>query len=98
MEGDSAVQAMFGPELEKLKGSGQPISPELQAKIEGTREAYDRWLDAKHAAASGHCDALIDPKDTRNILAFLLHVTSANGGGDHLPVELLQPSVSSTPA
>ena len=98
MEGDSAVQAMFGPELEKLKGSGQPISPELEAKIEGTREAYDRWLDAKHAAASGHCDALIDPKDTRNILSFLLRVTSANGGGDHLPVELLRPAVSSTPA
>jgi len=89
MEGDSAVQAMFGPELDKLKGSGQPISPDLEAKIEGTREAYDRWLDAKHAAASGHCDALIDPTDTRKILSFLLHVTSANGGGDHLPIQLL---------
>jgi 3-methylcrotonyl-CoA carboxylase beta subunit len=92
MEGDSAVQAMFGPELEKLKGSGQPISPDLEAKIEGTREAYDRWLDAKHAAASGHCDALIDPTDTRKILSFLLHVTSANGGGDHLPIQLLAPA------
>jgi acetyl-CoA carboxylase carboxyltransferase component len=98
MEGDSAVQAMFGPEIEKLKNSGQPIPPELQARIEETREDYDRWLDAKHAAASGHCDALIDPKETRRSLSFLLQVTSANAGGDHLPVELLQPSVSSRPA
>lgn len=91
MEGDSAVQAMFGPELEKLKGSGEPISSELETKIQGTRDAYDRWLDAKHAAASGHCDALIDPKDTRDILSFLLQVTSANHGGDHLPIQLLAP-------
>ena len=98
MEGDSAVQAMFGPELEKLKGSGQPIPPELEAKIQDTRDAYDRSLDAKHAAASGHCDALIDPKDTRDMLGFLLRVTSANAGGDHLPVELLGPSISLTPA
>jgi 3-methylcrotonyl-CoA carboxylase beta subunit len=96
MEGESAVQAMFGPELEKLKDSGQSIPSELQARIEETREDYDRWLDAKHAAASGHCDALIDPKDTRKILSFLLQVTSANAGGDHLPLELLQPSASST--
>lgn len=97
MEGDSAVQAMFGPQLEKLKSAGQPVSPELETKIQNTREAYDRWLDAKHAAASGHCDALIDPKDTRRILSFLLQVTSSNAGGDHLPVDLLQPPDSSRP-
>ncbi len=88
MEGDSAVQAMFGPELEKLKSAGKPVPPELEAKIQGTREDYDRWLDAKHAAARGHCDALIDPKETRAILSLLLEVTSANAGGDHLPVQL----------
>ncbi|MFL6416393.1 MAG: acyl-CoA carboxylase subunit beta [Bryobacteraceae bacterium] len=88
MEGDSAVQAMFGPELEKLKTTGRPVPPELEAKIQATREDYDRCLDAKHAAARGHCDALIDPKDTREVLTFLLEVTTARTGGDHLPVQL----------
>lgn len=88
MEGESAVQAMFAPELEKLKMAGQPVPPELETKIEATREDYDRWLDARHAAARGHCDALIDPKETRAVLTLLLEVTSAQTGGDHLPVQL----------
>jgi 3-methylcrotonyl-CoA carboxylase beta subunit len=95
MEGDSAVQAMFGPELEKLKVAGKPVPPDLENKIEGTREDYDRWLDAKHAAARGHCDALIDPKETRELLALLLQVATANNGGDHLPLQLF-PSPSRT--
>jgi acetyl-CoA carboxylase carboxyltransferase component len=97
MEGDSAVQAMFAPELEKLRAAGKPIPPELETKIQGTREDYDRWLDARHAAARGHCDALIDPKDTREILSFLLEVTSAYGGGDHLPVQLFSASRAPDP-
>jgi acetyl-CoA carboxylase carboxyltransferase component len=88
MEGDSAVQAMFAPELEKLKAAGQPVPPELEARIQGTREDYDRWLDARHAASRGHCDALIDPKETREVLSLLLEVTSAHAGGDHLPLQL----------
>jgi acetyl-CoA carboxylase carboxyltransferase component len=95
MEGDSAVQAVFGPELEKLKAAGKPIPPELEAKVQSTREDYDRWLDAKYAAARGHCDALIDPKATRDVLTLLLQVTSANAGTDHLPVQLLSRPQSS---
>lgn len=97
MEGDSAVQAMFGPELEKLKSAGKPVPPELEGKIQGTREDYDRWLDAKHAAARGHCDALIDPKETRGILSLLLEVTSVNAGGDHLPVQLFSSTQATLP-
>jgi 3-methylcrotonyl-CoA carboxylase beta subunit len=92
MEGDSAVQAMFGPELEKLKTTGNPIPRELEEKIEATRKDYDHWLDAKHAAARGHCDAVIDPKETRAVLSLLLQVTSAGAYGDHLPVQFLFPA------
>lgn len=89
MEGDAAVQAIYGPELEKLRSGGQPIPKELDAKIEQTRADYERWLDAKYAAARGHCDAIIDPKDTRDVLAFAFEVASANRQPEHLPVELL---------
>src|SRR5947199_3395936 len=37
MEGDSAVQAVHGPELEKLKASGAAIPDELKERIAKTR-------------------------------------------------------------
>ena len=67
MEGDSAVQAVHGPELEKLKAAGKPVPPELEAHIAQTRADYERWLDAKYAAARGHVDAIIDPLVTRRL-------------------------------
>src|SRR5207253_1515668 len=45
MEGDSAVQAVHGPELAKYKDGGQPVPEELEARIEQTRSDYERWLD-----------------------------------------------------
>ena len=91
MEGDSAVQAIYGPELDKLKASGQPVPKELEAKIAQTRSDYERWLDAKHAAARGHCDALIDPINTRTVLDFAFDVACMNERPEHLPLELLAP-------
>jgi len=74
MEGDSAVQALFSVELEKWKSSGQPLPDDLQQSIEKTRADYERWLDAKYAAARGHVDAVIDPQDSREILTLALEV------------------------
>ncbi len=89
MEGDSAVQAIYGPELEKLKAAGQPLPADLERKISQTRTDYERWLDARYAAARGHCDAVIDPKDTRQILDFAFRLACARERTEHLPIELL---------
>ncbi len=89
MEGDAASLAIYGPELDKLKAAGQPVPKELQAKIEQTRADYERWLDAKYAAARGHCDAIIDPQDTRQVLDFAFDLACANVKPEHLPLELL---------
>jgi acetyl-CoA carboxylase carboxyltransferase component len=70
MEGDSAVVALYSAELEKCKGG--PLPEELRDAVERTRDDYERWLDAKYAAARGHCDALIDPLETRSILTMAL--------------------------
>jgi 3-methylcrotonyl-CoA carboxylase beta subunit len=75
MEGDSAVQALYSVELEKLKKAGLPVPPELAESIQNTRADYERWLDAKYAAARGHCDALIDPLETREVLTLALEVS-----------------------
>ncbi len=89
MEGDSAVQAIFGPELDKLKAAGQPVPKDLEVKIDKTRADYERWLDAKYAASRGHCDALIDPADTRQVLEFSFEAACANEKPEHLPLQLL---------
>ncbi|MBV9611824.1 MAG: acyl-CoA carboxylase subunit beta [Acidobacteriaceae bacterium] len=91
MEGDSAIQAIYGPELDKLRAAGKTVPPELEEKIARTRGDYERWLDARYAAARGHCDAIIDPKETRQVLDFAFDVASANEKPEHLPLELLTP-------
>lgn len=89
MEGDSAVQALFSGEMEKWKKSGAPMPADLQENIERTRADYERWLDAKYAAARGHCDAVIDPADTRKWLTLALQVCSQRPRGNAIPLETL---------
>jgi 3-methylcrotonyl-CoA carboxylase beta subunit len=89
MEGDAAVQAVHGPELAKYQSNGQPVPPELEAHIAQTRADYERWLDAHHAAARGYVDALIDPLETRRVLAFALEAAVAHNHREHLVLETL---------
>ena len=88
-EGDSAVQAVYGPELEKFKTAAQPIPAELQQRIDQTRADYDRWLDAKYAAARGHCDGIIDPLATRKVLSLAFDAACFSARTEHLPINLL---------
>jgi len=89
MEGDSAVQALFSAELEKWKSSGQPLPDDLQQSIEKTRADYERWLDAKYAAARGHVDAVIDPLESRDVLTLALEVAIQRPRGIPLAEELV---------
>ena len=70
MEGESAVQALYAAELEKYKGGGS--AARTAPTIDHTRADYERWLDARYAAARGHADAVIDPLDSRAVLSFAL--------------------------
>ncbi|HKV37237.1 MAG TPA: acyl-CoA carboxylase subunit beta, partial [Pyrinomonadaceae bacterium] len=83
MEGDSAVQAVFGSQLEKLKKNGQTPDEALTAEMAKVRETYDEELDAKYAAARGFVDAVIHPESTRDALELSLR-TSMNYSGPHL--------------
>ena len=83
MEGDSAVQAVFGSQLEKLKRNDLKPDERLEAEMDQVRETYDRELDAKYAAARGFVDAVITPENTRDALALSL-LTSLNYGGPHI--------------
>jgi acetyl-CoA carboxylase carboxyltransferase component len=83
MEGDSAVQAVFGSQLEKLKKNGQTPGAALTAEMNKVRETYDEELDAKYAAARGFVDAVIVPEFTRDALERALR-TSLNYSGPHI--------------
>ncbi len=89
MEGESAVKAIHGPELDKLQKEGRPVPPELADRIAQTRADYERWLDAKYAAARGHVDALLDPLATRRILTFALEAALWRGHAEHTVLETL---------
>ena len=94
MEGDSAVMAIHGPELERLKREKKPIPQELQDRIARTRADYERWLDARHAAARGHVDALIDPLMTRRVLQLALETTLWKRHSEHTVLETIGGSIS----
>ena len=93
MEGDSAVQAIFGTQIEKLKKAGQEPDETLKAEMDKVRETYERELDAKHAAARGLVDAVIVPEDTRNALIIALQ-TCLNTNQPHLGAFVLPPTLA----
>jgi acetyl-CoA carboxylase carboxyltransferase component len=83
MEGDSAVQAIYGTQLEKLKRAGQEPDEKLQAEMARVRADYEQQLDAKYAAARGFVDAVITPEETRPALELALR-TATSYAGPHL--------------
>src|SRR4029079_8673075 len=83
MEGDSAVQAVFGSQLDKLKKNGQQPDQKLETEMDQVRATYERDLDAKYAAARGFVDAVIPPERTRATLELALSL-SLNYSGAHL--------------
>jgi acetyl-CoA carboxylase carboxyltransferase component len=65
------------------------VPAERDAKITQTRADYERWLDAKYAAARGHCDAIVDPAATRAVLNFAFETASVHEHTEHIPLELM---------
>jgi 3-methylcrotonyl-CoA carboxylase beta subunit len=90
MEGESAVMAVHGPELDKAQQAGVDPPTAVQASAESIRTDYEHQLDAKFAAARGYVDAIVTPEETRDQLAFLLR-TASNFAGPHLGPFVLPP-------
>jgi 3-methylcrotonyl-CoA carboxylase beta subunit len=90
MEGESAVQAVHGPSIEKSKQSGRPLDDDTQKAIDEMRLEYEQQLDARYAAARGFVDAIIYPEDTRDVLSLALRAARSNPG-PHLGAFVLPP-------
>jgi 3-methylcrotonyl-CoA carboxylase beta subunit len=92
MEGESAVQAIYGTQLERLKREGREPDEKLKAEMEKVRADYEHQLDAKYAAARGYVDAVIAPEETRDALELALRL-SLNYRGPHLGQFVLPPAL-----
>jgi 3-methylcrotonyl-CoA carboxylase beta subunit len=80
MEGESAVQAVHGPSIEKARRSGGELPGELAAAVQEMRDDYEHQLDARYAAARGFVDAILHPEETRDVLAMALRASLHNPG------------------
>jgi hypothetical protein len=78
-----AVWALFGPELDRLRAAGQEPDAELKTRIDAVRAEYEEQLDALHAGARGHVDAVLEPERLRDRLGFALW-TALHNPGPHL--------------
>jgi acetyl-CoA carboxylase carboxyltransferase component len=81
MEGESAVQAVMGDKA---------ADPANAAQVEKMRADYDHQLDATFAAARGFVDAILEPEETRAMLAAALRAAS-HYEGPHLGPFVLPP-------
>jgi acetyl-CoA carboxylase carboxyltransferase component len=90
MEGESAVMAVHGGEIEKARREGREPSDEAKSSMSSMRADYDQQLDAKFAGARGFVDAILTPEETRDQLAFTLRI-AANYAGPHLGPFVLPP-------
>ena len=80
---DSAAQAIFGTQIEKLKKEGKEPDEAIKIEMDKVRETYDRELDAKHAAARGLLDAIVTPENLRDSLIVALE-TCLNTDKPHI--------------
>ncbi|HUP00784.1 MAG TPA: carboxyl transferase domain-containing protein [Gemmatimonadota bacterium] len=94
MEGESAVRAIYGTELDRLQSQGEEPGPDLEARMDAVRRDYEEQLDARYAAARGYVDAVLEPETLRDRLAFALWI-SLHNPGPHLGPFVLPASLSS---
>lgn len=91
MEGEAAIQAVYGPALAAAQVTdAAPPPAELSAAVAAMRTEYETHLDAAYAAARGFVDAVIYPDETRAVLGMALR-TARHNPGPHLGAFVLPP-------
>jgi acetyl-CoA carboxylase carboxyltransferase component len=92
MEGEAAIQAVHGPDIESAKQQGGDLPVDVKDRIEEMRADYEHQLDARYAAARGYIDAIVYPEETRDVLAMALRAALQNRG-PHLGAFVLPESI-----
>lgn len=83
MGGEQAARTLLQIQVGALKAKGQEIDPAEEKKLlDEIKSRYDRQTSPYYAAARLWVDAIIDPADTRLVIAEGLHAAAHN---PHLP-------------
>lgn len=70
MGGEQAAKTMVQIQVQQLKAKGEEINTEKEKELFTTiKNKYDKTLDPKYAAARLWTDGVIDPLDTRKVIA-----------------------------
>ena len=80
MEGEAAIQAVHGPDIEAAKKKGAALPMDVKDQVEEMRADYEHQLDARYAGARGYIDAIVYPEETRDVLAMSLRAALQNRG------------------
>jgi 3-methylcrotonyl-CoA carboxylase beta subunit len=88
MAASNAAETMLG--IEKAKAGGELRADQEKAVLERIRERYERALSPYHAAAHLWVDALIDPRETRDVLGHLLGVACGHDPEERFSVGVFQ--------
>ncbi|HEY8174974.1 MAG TPA: acyl-CoA carboxylase subunit beta [Gemmatimonadaceae bacterium] len=80
MEGEAAIQAVHGPDIESAKQQAADLPVDVKDRIEEMRADYEHQLDARYAGARGYIDAIVYPEETRDVLAMALRAALQNRG------------------
>jgi len=88
MAAANAAETMLGIERAKTGGAADP--DQEKAVLGRIRERYERTLSPYHAAANLWVDALIDPRETRDVLSHLLATACSHEPEERFSVGVFQ--------
>ena len=80
MEGEAAVQAVHGAEIDEAKQQKKELPDATRAHMDEMRDDYEHQLGADYAGARGYIDAIVYPEETRDVLAMALRAALQNPG------------------
>lgn len=91
MGAQQAARTMLDVQFATLKRQGKQIDDrELNTITDDLRARYDRETDIRYAAARGWVDAILDPLQTREILALALDLATRQRDTSGFPVGVFQ--------
>ena len=79
MGGDQAAKTLLQIQVAAMKSKGQLVSPEDEAALlHEIRSKYEKQTSPYYAAARLWVDAIIDPVETRKVIAEAIHASNHN--------------------
>jgi 3-methylcrotonyl-CoA carboxylase beta subunit len=82
MGGDQAASVLLDIQVQSLKRAGkEPDAAELAALRDKVKASYEETTDVRYAAARLWVDAIVQPEETRTVLALAVQIASRHDDG-----------------